>query len=67
MDIGTPLATMPNNFAGEFPDRVNLIPQLLIEGDLGVINVRVSGTNTVGLNDLPASNNFVDAWEVSFM
>ena len=67
VDIGTKRGALPNNFGAAFPDRINLIPHLIIDGDWGMINFRVTGTNTVGLYDLPATNKSVDAWEVSFM
>lgn len=67
VDIGTRRGTRPNNFGAAFPDRINLIPHLIVDGDWAMINFRVTGTNTVGLYDLPATNKSVDAWEVSFM
>ena len=67
VDVGTMRGKLPNRFGEGIPDRVNLIPHLILDGDWGMINFRVTGTNTGDFYDLPASNNAVDAWEVSFM
>ena len=67
VEMGTINGDASQGFGGGYPDRVDLTDYFLIDGDTIMIRFRLTGTNTNNFYGFPATNNYVDAWEVAFM
>ena len=67
VEMGTINGDASAGFGGGYPDRVDRTDYFLIDGDTIMIRFRLTGTNTNSFYGFPATNNYVDAWEVAFM
>lgn len=54
-------------FGGAFPDRVDLIANMMSDGKWVMILFRLTATNTESLLGIPALGNEVSAYEIGFM
>lgn len=66
-DAATPENAALYPFGGAFPDRVDLIANMMADGKWVMILFRLTATNTQSLLGIPALGNEVSVYEIGFM
>jgi predicted ester cyclase len=66
-DIASDKARTDYPFGGAFPDRVDMIGNMIADGKRVLIQFKLTATNTGSLFGMPPSNNPINAWELGFM
>ncbi len=65
-EIGATMGAGDQNTPYAFPDRLDVVSNMMAEGKRVMIHFRVTGTNSKSLHGIPALGHSVDVWEIAF-
>jgi|SaaInl5LU_22_DNA_1037371.scaffolds.fasta_scaffold06831_4 steroid delta-isomerase-like uncharacterized protein len=65
-EVGERLGAGTQNTPYAFPDRLDVVSNMMAEGKRVMIHFRVTGTNSKSLHGIPALGRSADVWEIAF-